>query len=197
MPNCTKVVWTTSFHSSLSKDEFYFTIFNVHICWWCLIIQSERRKKKKQQKKSSSGKSCQELICCNCLFFPPWQHWPVLLLLLKGEGWGGGCEVATERFDSLFFFFFWRNRLVSPGVYYSLSDSIIPLLLWRSGWELMAVWVTAEQEEKGTSLLACRLLVATRQTSLAGVSAGKAFKLVLWTSGQLLYTNLNYFDGVY
>lgn len=48
--------------------------------------------------------------------------------------------MPTERFDSLFFFFFsWRNRLVSPRVYYSLSDSIIHLLLWRSGWELMAV----------------------------------------------------------
>lgn len=68
-----------------------------------------------------------------------------------------------------FFVFFWRSRLVSPGVYYHLSNAIIPCFcggLDRSKW--LSESLLRKRRGGPVAMLARRLPVATGQTLLLG-----------------------------
>lgn len=67
------------------------------------------------------------------------------------DRWKSG---ASERIHPPFFF---RSRLVSSGVYYHLSDSIL-LCLHRPAWRLIAPGVTGEEKSNCFLQLSDRLL---------------------------------------
>ncbi len=70
---------------------------------------------------------------------------------------------ASERIHTPFFF---RNRLVSSGVYYHLSNLILHCF-HRPGWELIAPGATGEEESSYVYLLPdCILLVCCWKVSV-------------------------------